>query len=128
MTEYEHYKEQIERFTRLGLTFGLNAKTDEINQCKYVECTDCKFYDDCVDGKLKWADEEHQEAPVDWSKVPIDTKVLVSNSGEIWNRRYFAGVDDKGEPLIWYDGVSSWSTGNENRYGKYKYVKLAEED
>ena len=30
------------------------------------------------------------EEVIDWSKVPVDTKVLVSRNGKDWYRRYFA--------------------------------------
>lgn len=128
MTNFEKYREEIERITRLGLDFGLNAKTNEINLCQRMDCTGCKFYDGgCSDEKLKWAYEEYQEPAVDWSKVPIDTKVLVSDDGICWYRRYFAGTND-GEPLVWYDGMTSWSAVLEDNCKPFAHIKLAEEE
>lgn len=68
--------------------------------------------------------EEYQESPVDWSKVALDTKVLVSNDGEKWFKRYFAKRKD-GKYYTWYQGATSWST---DRMETWEYAKLAEED
>lgn len=46
--------------------------------------------------------------PVDWSKVPVDTKVLCRR-GTVWHRRYFAGVKD-GKPTTFAKGATSWNT------------------
>ena len=127
MTNYEYYKKQIERITRLGLRFGFDTTTGEIAYCNRINCADCKFIGGCAYKKIEWADEEYEESAVDWSQVPIDTKVLISNDGENWSKRYFAKVSDKGDPFVWYDGLSSW-TAPQGWYGKYKYVKLAEEE
>ena len=45
---------------------------------------------------------------IDWSKVPVDTKVLCK-SGDCWLKRYFAGVHYEGKPMVFYDGQNSWS-------------------
>ena len=56
--------------------------------------------------ELVWEKQE-----VDWSKIPIDTKVLCKDE-DGWHRRYFAGVDDKGKPVVFYFGANSWTAGN----------------
>lgn len=128
MTNYEYYKEQIERITRLGLMFGFNTKTGEVAYCNNIDCADCKFYGACGYKKLKWADEEYVEPAVDWSKVPIDTKVLVSDDGVTWQKRHFAGVKLGGKPTVYIHGMTSWSAGDTTGWVKYKYTKLAEEE
>ena len=45
---------------------------------------------------------------IDWSKVPVDTKVLCK-FGDDWLKRYFAGVSSEGKLLVFYDGQNSWS-------------------
>lgn len=45
---------------------------------------------------------------IDWSKVPVDTKVLCK-FGDCWLKRYFAGVHYEGKPMVFYDGQNSWS-------------------
>ena len=47
----------------------------------------------------------------DWAKIPVDTKVLCKDE-DGWHRRYFAGVDDKGKPVVFYFGANSWTAGN----------------
>lgn len=77
---------------------------------------------DC-DNKLIWKREE-----IDWSKIPVDTKVLVKNgeNGE-WNRRYFAGFTN-GEVTTFSNGMTSWSTSRSNNpiLVSWKYAKLVE--
>lgn len=68
--------------------------------------------------------EEYQEPSVDWSTVPIDTKVLVSDDGEKWLKRYFASYED-GRVYVWYGGGTSWSN---NLTSPYNYAKLAGEE
>lgn len=62
---------------------------------------------------------------VDWSKVPVDTKVLVSDNGEYWARRYFAEYVN-GEVYVFTDGRTSF-TIEDDAIISWKYVKLYEE-
>lgn len=39
---------------------------------------------------IEWAESEYVEPSVDWSNVPVDTKILVSEDSELWYRRYFS--------------------------------------
>lgn len=131
MTNYEHYKEQIERITRLGRSIAMNATTGEIVCCGDIGCDECLFRGsedaNCFQKAFKWADEEYKESEVDWSKVPVDTPVLVSNDKKSWYNRYFAGIDDAGRLLIFPDGRTSWSNkGRSRMIMSYKYIKLAE--
>lgn len=48
-------------------------------------------------------------------------------NGEKWYRRYFAGVNDEGKPLVFPDGRTSWSNARCSRmWTSYKYIELAE--
>lgn len=61
--------------------------------------------------------------PTDWSKVEVDTKVLVSDSGEKWVKRYFARYDVNSKKLyVWDDGTTSWSANG--RTLPWTYAKL----
>ena len=62
---------------------------------------------------------------VDWSKVAVDTPILVGNDNKIWFKRYFARYKD-GKVYAWLNGKTSWSSINEISFGHWKYVKLAE--
>lgn len=68
-----------------------------------------------------------EETKVDWSKVPVDTPVLVSKNGSTWFKRYFAGFD-KGVVSAWNQGATSWSSDFDYDTTKWTYVKLAESE
>ena len=63
------------------------------------------------------------EEVIDWSKVPVDTKMLVSKDNEIWFRRYFAKYED-GKIYCFRSGASSFSADDENDILAWKYVKI----
>ena len=65
------------------------------------------------------------EEVVDWSKMPVDTKILVSNDGKDWSRRYFAKYED-GIIYAFSDGLGSFTVGDEG-VCKWKYAKLYKE-
>lgn len=63
---------------------------------------------------------------VDWSKVAVDTPILVSGDGKYWYKRYFA-LFDGCDVLAWEYGATSWSVENaEDEVFKWNYAKLAE--
>ena len=131
MTNYEHYKEQIEKFARLNACFALDNETRKIVLCAGLECSKCEFNRSaseytCEIKKLTWADAEYIDEPeVDWSKVAVDTPVLVSNDGTNWVRRYFAvAVETETIYVVYAGGATRWSS--DGLMEQYKYAKLAE--
>ena len=62
---------------------------------------------------------------VDWSKVPVDTPILVSNDNKEWIKRYFARYED-GNVYCWLNGKTSWTAICELSIGHWAYAKLAE--
>ena len=62
---------------------------------------------------------------VDWSKVQVDTKILVSGDGKDWYRRYFAKYEN-GRVYAFYDGATSFTGSNESLLG-WEYAKLYQE-
>lgn len=84
-----------------------------------VECT-------CFVDKPQCIDIAEYLGIVDWSKVNVDTPILVSFDGCNWFRKYFAKVQN-GTIYAWNDGATSWSVANkENCVTAWRYVKLAE--
>ena len=72
-----------------------------------------------------WLLEDHKEPEVDWSKVEVDTPILVRDREDAtipWVRRYFAEYID-GVVYAWNGGCTSWS---EEYTTGWKYAKLAE--
>lgn len=63
---------------------------------------------------------------IDWSEIPVDTKVLVSKDNEIWFKRYFAKYEN-GKIYCFRNGASSFSADDETDILTWKYVKLYEE-
>lgn len=62
---------------------------------------------------------------VDWSKVKVDTPILVSNDNKEWIKRYFARYED-GNVYGWLSGKTSWTATGELSIGHWNYAKLAE--
>ena len=62
---------------------------------------------------------------VDWAKVPVDTKILVSDDGEDWIRRYFAKYEN-GRVYAFMEGTTSFTVYNEG-VCDWDYAKLYEE-
>lgn len=62
---------------------------------------------------------------VDWSKVKVDTPILVSNDNKEWIKRYFARYED-GNVYGWLNGKTSWTAICELSIGHWNYAKLAE--
>ena len=67
------------------------------------------------------------EEVIDWSKVPVDTKILVSNEGDKgWKRRYFAKYKD-GKVYVWALGKTSFTANNNEDVTDWEYAKLYNE-
>lgn len=134
MINYEKYKDEIDEiFDTNDGTIAINKNTNEITNCSDFECSECLFsarYNNtisCAITMAKWLVSEYVEAEIDWSKVPVDTPVLISVDGKNgnWFNRYFAGVNEKGQPTVFCYGATQWSNGYEEPC-HFKYIKLAE--
>ena len=79
----------------------------------------------CYSLTTLWLMEECEEPEVDWSKVKVDTPILVrqGKNGE-WLERHFAKYEN-GNVYAWVDGQTSWTGADEI---KWKYAKLAESE
>lgn len=103
---------------------------------KPVNCTDLYVCDGCDFGKKKncspyleeWLFSEYKEPEVDWSKVKVDTPILVKDILKSeWIKRYFAKYEN-GRVYAWKEGKTSWSAVNEHNVNSWKYAKLAESE
>lgn len=137
MTKYEYFAKDIEKLSRLSIPFAITEDEQVLPCWDTVKCSNCIFDETkCNIDKLKWADELYQkkEKEIDWTKVPIDTKILVrEHEGDLWKSRYFAGYID-GKPYVWSHGATSWSIGDIGEKNiklfctSWKYTKLYKED
>ena len=127
MTNYEHYKSEIDKITRMGRCVAVDEKTRRITSCNQISCSQCRFDScgcDCDTAALAWADAEYIESEVDWSKVAVDTPILVRDSTDSdWSKRYFAKYQN-GIVYAFYDGRTSWNS--EEKLIFWPYAKLAE--
>ena len=100
--------------------------------CRSIPCRLCACHqhggyicDDSV--RIEWANSEYVEPPVDWSKVAVDTPILVRNSEkEVWEKRHFAKYEN-GIVYAWVAGETSWSADGSGMTD-WKMAKLAESE
>ena len=133
MTNFEKYKKQIPELIYNAKDPSLAVVDSKVINCRDARCSECEFSKkkkeyaglDCFSKLLLWLCEEYQEQSVDWSKVAVDTKVLVSDDGEKWHKRHFARYEE-GIVYVWNYGGTSWTTTG--LIETWEYAKLAEED
>ncbi len=95
-------------------------------RCAGTPCDTCVLHGNCTKRFKHWANSEYVEPSVDWSKVPVDTPILVKDSGDTcFIRRYFAKFEN-GDVYAWSDGRTSWSAGARMTY--WECAKLAESE
>ena len=118
MKNYEKYADEIREYK--GDSFCIDFVKPNIlksEDCD-LDCTMCRML------QAMWLLEDYEEPEVDWSKVEVDTPILVrANEAKPWVRRYFAKYED-GIVYAWNDGRTSW---NEAVATVWKYAKLAED-
>lgn len=113
MTNREKFAEQILDIACGGSKIAVDKATLEPIACYELDCKDCLLdahsYDCCRDKMKKWANSEYVEPSVDWSKVAVDTPILVrGNIFSKWAKRYFAKYEN-GRVYTWNNGTTSWS-------------------
>lgn len=93
--------------------------------CGGLTCIDCsKMF-------AFWLEEEYVEPQkVDWSKVPVDTLVMVKDfEREEWVLRYFKGIDENCEEskyMTWIAGSTSKTAYGFTEY--WNYCELVEDE
>ena len=71
--------------------------------------------------------EMNFEEMIDWSNVPVDTKILVSDKEDKgWKRKYFAKYKD-GKVYAWAWGKTSFTANNNEDVTDWEYAKLYNE-
>lgn len=127
MNNYENQKEKIDAILNNNDNIAIDIDTNKITACRSLTCSKCLFFNEhngCYRNTIKWLVSEYKEE-VDWSKVPVDTPVLISVDNKNWFNRYFAGVNEKGQPTVFCYGATQWSNGYEEPC-HFKHIKLAE--
>ena len=119
MKNYEKYADKIRKC-------GVEELCDEFikpyilkkDSCGGIPCRTCSML------QMLWLSEDYEEPEVDWSKVEVDTPILVRDyESQEWEARHFAKYED-GYIYSWDGGSTSWtSRGNVT---EWKFAKLAE--
>lgn len=126
VTMKEYMKKKKEILDNLGRVDG---------KCDGVRCFECPFNDDDVDCnvfEMLNPDKALEivmeyEPKVDWSKVEVDTKVLVRNfNDEIWFPRYFA--EYKNDNIYCFDYGRTSFTKEDTELIIWDYAKLYKGD
>ena len=130
MLNIEKYKEMLINMGIIDIN-KLAVVNDKPVKCKDLyKCDKCDFGEEesCESYLEEWLFSEYEEPGVDWSKVKVDTPILVKRSKEAeWERRYFAKFVD-GKVYAWMGGATSWTADSEYRMNFWKYAKLAESE
>lgn len=127
MLNKEKYAKEILGVACRGESFAL--VDNKIIPCNKTNCRSCYFYyvSECGLNKEKWANSEYIKPLVVWSKVAVDTPVLVrDDKKDRWRKRYFAKYENK-HVYVWANGSTSWSTDYKKDIKCWQYTKLAEE-
>ena len=119
MKNYEKYADEIKEYN--GFNFCRDFVKPHILKsrgCTNTSCDQCKML------QTIWLMEEYEEPEIDWSRVKVDTPILVRNSeDEEWHKRYFAKYDKYGLVYTWKSGRTSWT---EEDLAVWSYAKLPE--
>lgn len=124
MKNYEKYADKIRGNDDHGFCVNfIIPYILKLKDCGSMSCDKCRMQ------QMIWLLEEYEEPKepeVDWSKVEVDTPILVRESvnGE-WQKRHFAKYED-GVVYTWSGGYTSWTTTYADTMMAWKYAKLAE--
>ena len=128
MTNKEKYADKIIEIAAIS---RLALKDGKPVPCAEIRCSECGFLSTdytCNHKVHEWLNSEYVEPPVDWSKVAVDTPILVRNGGEeTWVRRYFAKYEDN-TVYAGGNGATSWSARESYDIFAWKMAKLAESE
>ena len=120
MKNYEKYADEIREFE--GTSFCNQFVARHILKsanCRGMDCTKCHML------QMIWLMEDYKEPEVDWSKVEVDTPILVRQiKNGRWLERHFAKYEN-GDVYTWVDGRTSWTGAAEV---KWNFAKLAESE
>ena len=121
MKNYEKYADEIKGYKGINICSEfIKPHILEADNCNGIDCQRCAML------QMLWMLEDYKEPEVDWSKVAVDTPILVRDyESQEWDARHFAKYGD-GVVYSWDGGSTSWtSRGNVT---EWKYAKLAESE
>ena len=121
MKNYEKYEDEIRNYESSDSFCNGFVKPNILksDHCNGTDCTKCRML------QAIWLLKDYEEPEVDWSKVEVDTPILVRNSeDEEWSKRHFAKCECKGRFIFtWSGSGTSWT---EEDLSVWNYAKLPE--
>lgn len=128
MLNIEKFYDELRELKVMPLCFSL---IDGRLEACTGQCACCQFdkgEPDCAENCKEWLFSKYEEPKIDWSKVKVDTPILVRNDGNSsWTRGYFAGYVHE-TVYAWKYGKTSWTADDEKNVCIWKYAKLAESE
>ena len=126
MKNYEKYADEIKTYPN-GSSYCEEIIIPNVLKPLGKSCLDTSC-DVCNALTTLWLLEEYEEPETDWSKVEVDTPILVrTDEATPWVRRYLAKYED-GIVYVWNLGRTSWSATNDKDVSAWPYAKLAESE
>lgn len=125
MKNYEKYADEIKKYKVSKCGYFCNEfvmpNILKSEGCGGLDCVACFML------QTIWLLEDYEEPEVDWSKVEVDTPILVRTvEGAEWFKRHFAKYED-GRVFVWNNGKTSW-TAHDELMTDWNYAKLAESE
>lgn len=118
MKNYEKYENEIKEYE--GGDFCRHFTKPYVlksDNCNGLPCDVCHVL------QTIWLMKEYEEPETDWSKVKVDTPILVRDFAyEEWRKRYFVKYEN-GKVYAWDCGRTSWT---ENCMTAWEHAKIAE--
>ena len=134
MKNQKYYEKEILQIAITGQAVAVHKERLEPMVCSKNVCNDCLNCGEngrCKKDKeaiAKWMNEEYIDPAerIDWSKVAIDTPILVRNDEcNIWERGYFAGIGKDGI-FVYPNGTTNFTqSSREDKPVVYKHARLA---
>lgn len=128
MKNYEKYADKIRELkSDIGIEWcELFAKPKVLKplgrKCEDVSCGLCNSL------TTLWLLEDYEEPETDWSKVEVDTPILVRTiEGAEWTKRHFAKYEG-GMVYVWNNGKTSWTALDNECVTPWEHAKLAESE
>lgn len=130
MKNYEKYADEIREYK--GVNFCKDFVKPNILKsevCGGLACGACYMLQTIWLLEEYEEPEEPEEPETDWSKVEVDTPILVRTvEGAEWTKRHFAKYED-GMVYVWTNGKTSWTLSNTTCcMTPWNYAKLAESE
>ena len=123
------FKEAMKKFSKICKGDGKNQNLRCVKECPFAYSNFCQKPPFAYDEKdIVEAEKIISEwtPPVDWSKVKVDTPILVWEDNTRKYKRHFAKYEN-GKIYVFTSGQTSWSAENYDTT-TWKYAELAEEE